>query len=289
MKRSIILSAFISSLTLSPNATSEGRIQNCEGFLPENSRHIPDDQIQAQGIKQKEFNDILDRLERHYAKDFEARGAKLVIERRWTDGTVNAYASQEGNLWYISMYGGFARHPEITADGFALIACHETGHHLGGAPKYDGGDWASNEGQADYYATTKCLKRLFEKDDNEKILAGMKVDPTAVKRCEFEHRGKQDQLLCIRVAMAGASLAGAFADLSGGRPPKLDTPDQRKVSETNDSHPASQCRMDTYFQGSLCREGHWSSVSDIDYRIGYCADERTYSAGLRPRCWFAPQ
>ena len=37
----------------------------------------------------------------------------------------------------------------------------------------------SVEGQADYYATVKCLKRLFAQDDNQKVLDGMTLDPLA--------------------------------------------------------------------------------------------------------------
>jgi hypothetical protein len=187
------------------------------------------------------------------------------------------------------MFGGLARHPAITYDGFAAVACHETGHHLGGAPVFSGDDsWASVEGEADYYAMLKCLRRLFEKDDNRKILAGRKLDPLAVSTCKNEERSQQDEELCIRATMAGVSLAQVLASLEGGSVPRLSTPDPRRVTETYEDHPRAQCRLDTYFQASLCRANFHQDMDRSDYRVGACTDTHVYTRGLRPRCWFKP-
>lgn len=261
----------------------------CDGFLPKNDMYIPETADGAtRGISRAKFDEILNRIQTLYAPEFRGYGATLRIERRWSDGTVNAFADRRGRTWIISMFGGFARHPAMNYDGFASVACHEIGHHVGGAPLYSGDEWASNEGQSDYYATTKCMKRLFEKDDNQKILDGMTVDPLAVSSCNRQHAGKQDRLLCIRVAMAGANLAGVLQSLEGGRRPSLGTPDRTQVWQTKDEHPRAQCRMDTYFQGALCKVSPYSQVSEYDPATGYCFDPRTHTKGLRPRCWFAP-
>jgi len=71
------------------------------------------------------------------------------------------------------MFGGLARHETMTPDGFATVVCHELGHHLGGVPKkfsWFGNSWASNEGQADYFGIMKCLRKMFEHEDNVKIV-----------------------------------------------------------------------------------------------------------------------
>ena len=149
-----------SVLLLLGSVGSNSHVQHlCKGFLPENSMWIPDNRAMNKGLTELEFNQLLDRLQALYAPEFAQRGATFMIERNWADGTVNAYAYQDGNDWIISMFGGMARHPAMTYDGFAAIACHEVGHHMGGAPKYSRGDWASVEGQSDYYATAKSLKR----------------------------------------------------------------------------------------------------------------------------------
>ena len=73
--------------------------------------------------------------------------------------TVNANASQRGRTWIVNMYGGLARRPEITPDGFAMVLCHELGHHMGGFPFVSG--WAANEGQSDLFATLSCGRILL--------------------------------------------------------------------------------------------------------------------------------
>lgn len=263
-----------------------GRIQVCDGFFPKNTLSFPvTDDIQAMATTQTQFNEALNRLQREFAADVARAGGQLVIERKWSDGTVNAYAYQQAGKWIIAMFGGLARHPKITADGFTAVACHELGHHIGGAPR---DAWASVEGEADYYSTLKCLRRLWRSDDNAKIIAGRTLDPNAVKQCEAEHRGRQDQLLCIRGAMAGLNLAAVLASLNGVAAPKTTTPDPRRVWRISEDHPAPQCRLDTYFQGALCRVPYSQARSNTSYRTGACADERTYARGLRPRCWFNP-
>lgn len=264
----------------------------CRGFLPENTMNFPvrDDVrgVAASGISKVQFDGVLDKVNAEYASEIASLGARFKIERKWQDGTANAYAYQDGGTYFIAMYGGLARHPAMTVDGFVTVACHEVGHHLGGAPKMttDENPWASMEGQSDYYATLKCLRRIFRRDDNAKILAGMKLDPHAVSRCKAQRLGAQDETICIRGAMAGASLATVFSLMGKEKTPRLSTPDPSTVLKTYEDHPRAQCRMDTYLQGALCRTPYSARLSDTDYRDGTCDDGGPYSEGKRPRCWF---
>ncbi len=267
----------------------------CEGFLPDNDMSIPLGLSQTTGgLTEQDFNDVLDQIEALYQPEVAAHGGNLAIIRHWEDSTVNASAMRMGKSWQINMFGGLARHPAVTKDGFALVACHEMGHHLGGAPKVSGfmrtsSKWASNEGASDYYATLKCLRRLFEKDDNEKIVADMDVDATVAQACEAEHGRRLDQLLCIRGAMAGMSVSGMFNDLTKNRKSvSFTTPDTSQVRKTSNKHPAAQCRLDTYFAGAVCKVSTTEALSDQDYRPGSCADASIHARGLRPRCWFKP-
>ena len=61
----------------------------------------------------------------------------LKIEKKWSSATVTAgtYRDIRNKQWIINLYGGLARHPLITEDAYALVICHEIGHHIGGAPK----------------------------------------------------------------------------------------------------------------------------------------------------------
>ena len=229
-------------------------------------------------------------------------GGNLKVVRKWSDGTVNAYAQQQGNTWMVSMFGGLARHSTVTEDGFALVVCHEIGHHIGGAPKKGGSagggwwggssggtSWASNEGQSDYFATLKCLRKVFLNDDNAGIIAKMNVPSFVTDKCQKSTRGnKDDAAICVRAAMAGKSVSDLFSALSKTPETKFDKPDSKVVSSTNDSHPAAQCRLDTYFQGALCEVGMNEPVSQSDEVKGTCHGSLGHTSGLRPLCWFKP-
>lgn len=257
----------------------------CDGFLPENNLSIPVGDVNALGISEAEFNAVLDRVEAVYAPIVASKGGKLVVERKWADATVNAYAFQRGSNFHIAMFGGLARHQTVTADGFALVACHEIGHHIGGFPKKS---WATNEGGADYYANLKCLRRVFEG------ASAAEIDPIAKSNCArvFAQPGDQDgRALCERNAMAGLSIAQLFTALRPNTPaPKFDTPDPGVVARTNDNHPAAQCRLDTYYSGSLCAASLSQDVSNSSPVAGSCTAKEGYVVGLRPACWYkAPE
>ncbi len=269
----------------------------CEGFLPANDMKIPVGDHSHFGIRnnggitEAQYNQIMDRIQALYGDVVKQRGGNLVINRLWNDSTVNSSAEQQGSNWIINMYGGIARHPDITFEGEALVACHEMGHHLGGAPKIQsifGGAWATNEGGADYFATIKCLKLFFASDDNAAILAGMTIDPLVQSKCTAQFSNPTDQNLCLRISKSSESVSYLFQDLSKeSTRPQFSTPDQTKVSKTNDDHPATQCRMDTYFAGSICPVAVTVPNSDTDFKAGSCV-EGTDPAGFRPRCWFNP-
>jgi hypothetical protein len=154
----IVSSALILGSVHSYACTVDGK----EGFAPENKLNIPVSNNKS-GITEAQFHNMIDRVAAVYAPIITDMGAKLNVIRDWENGTVNAFASRSGDVWNVKMFGGLARHKTVTPDGFALVMCHEVGHHVGGAPKYGGGnDWASNEGQSDYFGTLKCLEKFLK-------------------------------------------------------------------------------------------------------------------------------
>ncbi len=267
------------------------------GILPENNLNIPVGLKSLEGgITEAQFNKVINRVAKLYSPVVRKLGGTLTFNRNWTDGTVNAYANREndtGNVWFVSMFGGLARHPQMNEDGFAVVVCHELGHHLGGAPrKTDPATgllrWAANEGQADYYATLKCLRNYFANQNNQKYLKTINV-PTAVSNsCESSFSNANEIATCERSAMAGLTLGNFFKALMNTAD-NLDfsTPDSRKVSVTFDAHPQPQCRLDTYFQGSLCDKSLQEDTSATDVNIGSCTARNGDTVGLRPACWYA--
>lgn len=264
----------------------------CEGFVEENDMKIHVNALQQGGLNEEQFNEVLDRFETHYRPVIEGLGARLDLRRRWSDPTVNASASRSGNTYIINMYGGLARHAAITADGFMIVACHEAGHHIGGAPKISGwwNSWASNEGQSDYFANLQCLRRVWSDEENRQWLeAQTDIDPFAQESCERVYNTQEEEILCIRSAMAGRSVSRLFQDLRNEETePRFDTPSDSEVSRTDDRHPATQCRMDTYFQGSLCPRDPDGDVDQEDPLVGTCNRSQGDQAGVRPRCWYKP-
>lgn len=289
--RGLILSGLIAVLS----APIVGSTTLCKGFLPENDMKIGVNDPAAGGLTNAEFNSVIDQLEAYYKPVVSGKGGTLKVNRLWDDATVNASATRswDGRTWEINMYGGLARHPAMNADGFMLVICHETGHHLGGAPKVPGffgiNDWASNEGESDYFASLRCLRYMFKDADNARFVATEQIPATVRTKCEQTYDTQAEENLCMRIGMAGNVTAMVFKDLKKlNVAPSFDTPDTTNVSKTSDDHPEPQCRLDTYFQGGLCRHDMNIALSDKDPRVGTCVDNANGNLGARPHCWFRP-
>ncbi len=272
-------------------------------FLPRNNLHLQDHRFASNGIDETKFNEIIDYVVKYFGPVVESHGAKLSVDKRWNDSTVNAYAEQNGNTWELHMFGGLARRPEITPDGFAMVVCHELGHHLAGYYFYGNGDWAAAEGESDYFATHVCAKVVWGKQAafNRKFLARHSIQASSA--CDTAYPNTDDRALCYRTVESGISLAKLLAALGNDPTPKVETPDPSKVSNTNTAHPEAQCRLDTYVNGALCsqffdkniipgkgRDGG-SNSSDAEKEAFHysCSNSGNFTVGLRPRCWFKPQ
>ncbi|MAX65561.1 MAG: hypothetical protein CME66_01350 [Halobacteriovoraceae bacterium] len=247
----------------------------------------------SNNMTEERFNAVIDKVVKVYEPIISSMGANLKVSRKWEDGTVNAYASRSGSTWNVAMFGGLARHKAITEDGFALVVCHEIGHHIGGAPKkstWFGTTWATNEGQADYFATLKCLRKAFRNENNAAIVKAMDVPAEVVNKCAEQFSEEADQLLCQRGSMAGLSTAKLFQDLrSSSKEPSFSTPDTKVVSRTDHNHPAYQCRLDTYFAGATCEINDSIDVDNEDEAVGVCYRDSGDTEGVRPLCWFKPE
>lgn len=303
MIKSMKMMAMVLGLTIAATAftcSEDGK----GGFVPENDLYISADQKSINGITEEEFNKAIDEVEQVYAPIVENLGGKLNIERNWTDGTVNAYASQSGKTWKVAMFGGLARHATITKDAMALVVCHEIGHHIGGAPKKGGStsgggwwggngggatSWASNEGQSDYFAVLKCLRKSWLNDNNAAIVKTLNAPKAVTDLCKKTYKkNKIDSALCIRTSMAGKSVSDLFSALGSSAETKFETPDTKIVTKTDDNHPKSQCRLDTYYQGSLCDINMNEDVSQNEEVKGTCHGSLGHTVGTRPLCWFKP-
>ena len=291
MKRAILTVAATAALSLTP-VTNACDSHGNSGIVEKNDLWISTDVKSTTGMTEEVFNEVLDRVGAIYEPILKGMGKKLQIIRKWEDGTVNAFAQQSGNTWKISMFGGLARHETVTPDGFAMVACHELGHHLGGLPKkggWFGTTWASNEGQSDYWGAMKCFRKYMELDDNINFMNGTVVPEFAVEKCDKSFSNAEDLAMCKRSSMAGMSLAGLFRALRNLTVPlAFNTPDTKKVSRTNHNHPEPQCRLDTYFAGAICDKDHYADVDNRDADKNLCSRAEGFTLEARPLCWYKP-
>jgi len=221
-------------------------------------------------------------------------GKKLIISGEWENDRVNAHATRDDdNNPVVKILGGMARHPEMSKDGLMLIICHEIGHQFGGAPKQFRGrssrrSWSSAEGQADYFAATKCLPKMFGNAEETKLTISM-ADEEAFEQA----RRKCKDDICVRIVLAGFSVGKVFASLkTGWEPPRIHEQDRYQVPMTEYKHPRPQCRLDTYVSGANCEADREKDFDNVDPRVGACfRAENGYddSRGARPRCWYHPE
>lgn len=256
-------------------------------FLPYKA-HIPVGSKTLGGLNERQFHNVIDKVERTYIPKFKTQGRTLKINRKWSESEVNANAQKIGSVSVINVFGGIARHHRMTEDGLTLVICHEIGHHLGGAPKKNQLTLEdSNEGQADYFASLKCLREVFLRDDNASLVKFMRVPQIVTKNCQKVYKTSSEVSLCQRVSMAGKSVANLFADRME-QLPEFEYASTWVALETYDGYPSPQCRLDTYFQGALCDRPLEEKLSDFDPSIGTCHPRYGDQIGMRPLCWFKP-
>jgi hypothetical protein len=254
--------------------------------FPKNDFKFFKENKSIEGISEQEFSVLLSRAERAMSplvKDL--TGKKLIVNNKWSDPTVDANATRDENLNpVININGGLARHPQMTRDGLLLLICHEVGHHLGGAPKSFRGNttvrgWSSAEGEADYFAVTKCLPRVFQ-DGLETKNLDFEIDTLNMKNAF--NKCKDDQ--CARIILAGKAVSDVFASIKKGtNATNILINDTTVVDKTFYMHPNPQCRLDTYIAGARCDVSIEIPFDNNDPKIGACVAN---TIGARPTCWY---
>jgi hypothetical protein len=251
-----------------------------KSFLPENNYAETKHYYAAGAVTEQDFEDVMEAIRTIYEPIFSSFGATLNVYGDWNDETVNAYADQDGTNWNVNFFGGLAKHPFMTREGFAMVACHEIGHHIAGYPFY-AGQWASNEGNSDFYATAACAKMIF--DENSPLVYQWDLMKKKPKPTPTPAPGGNCSTSVCKIAMdAGLSLGKVLAELNGEAEPSYETPDKTKVKKTSDAHPKAQCRVDTYKIGAYCTKT-WNNVK-IPKNL---AEMSANSCPERPSCWYA--
>lgn len=259
-------------------------------FLPDNNLHLQDNIEFSGDVTEAVFNEVIDKAEKLFVPIAASHGGKLKIKREWDESTVNASANRVMGSWFVNMFGGLARRPEITRDGFTMVLCHELGHHLAGFPFRIPSSWGANEGQSDYHAALACSRLMWQDEETENARFRDIVHATAKNLCDERNDTEADQNLCYRQMMAGYSTASLVATLLHTEI-SFDSRDTNEVKRTSSAHPGAQCRLDTFVAGTLCKSKFDYSMipaKEVDSNKFACLDSSGDPLTVRPRCWFAP-
>lgn len=188
---------------------------------------------------------------------------------------------------------GFVKSPRLTPDGYRFGLCHEIGHLFGGLPHRaapegwegplddSGRMLLSSEGQADYYASRICFRRLVEGEDHARALGERVVPPSLKQECdEAWGRDSIDSLVCQRAALGGFDMLRLVFDFKIS----FEARDPDVVEKTLDIYPSRQCRLDTARAGALCLTAAPLDLAGKELSSFGCAAGKV----ARPACWFKP-
>jgi len=247
----LLVGVFVSGVSLA------GILESGEtrSFMPDNNLHLEDFLTDSSNVSESQFNRIIEIGKEIYQPYADEKDESLVINNKWDDPTVNANCRRFWGKVTINMFGGLARRPEVSPSAFALVLCHELGHAYGGTPFLRKSSQMSAEGQADYFGSSDCLKKVIEVLEDEF---------PEYETTEFTEEACDGDAVCLRGLHAGQGLGSLLASFRQTDEPNYETPDPLVVKKTQLSYPDTiQCRLDTYLAGAL----------DLD----------------RPACWFKPE
>ncbi len=177
----------------------------------------------------------------------------------WETPYLSAWAHDNGTSLTVNYWGGYARVNGTTELSFALTACHEMGHLVGGEPTHTHRSpqpMMSAEGQADYFAARECLKNYL---NHFNLRYEVHLDPKVASMCHTKFKESSSQIdnklneeLCYQVIQAGIDISHVFAHLARTSVPDPLIPSEQIVKETLfNGYPSIQCRLDTYISGAL--------------------------------------
>jgi hypothetical protein len=244
---------------------------------------------------QVDFQGIIDQAMSIYVPYMAKQGVELRFQQDHQHMIVAYVKRDDETHATLVVDDGYYTNPKVTEDGFRFVVCHELGHIVGAAPHmeapamYDGvvdknGDLLiSAEGQADYFAASKCMRQVLADQDNIAYNLVHGVPPVVAAKCDQTYPDKQDSALCQRTMEAGKNFLDSFAR---SFPSSFDTydPSEPPYSLLGE-HPEAQCRLDTVVAGALCPISKDAPVDPYDPTVGACTS-RNFPLGARPRCWF---
>ena len=186
--------------------------------------------------------------------------AILELKELWHDfgGAFKVDSAQKPmgeHRFVITLTGKIPHNPHMNADGYAIVACHEIGHIVGGSPYQNRSltMWSAVEGQADYYATNECMWHYVKRTKNDTPFPKKLLDEQSTGLCHAFYAHNQEKLEgCLRIISGILAFKDYFnSTTSYANPVSLALYDPKVVNETLNKYPSNQCRIDTMIAGLL--------------------------------------
>jgi hypothetical protein len=164
----------------------------------------------------------------------------------------------------LTLTGNIPNFASMNIAGYALVACHELGHIMGGEPRQRTALdlWSSVEGQADYFATNTCMWRYVKTLPLPELIKDL--DDKTIDRCYEKFGSEIDRAHdCLKILAGIDAMAKYFnSNAKNKTNVSINNQDLSSVDRTMQKYPSLQCRVDTWMAGMF--------------------DEP------RPRCWYKP-
>lgn len=191
-------------------------------------------------------------------KMVELQSMPVIPAADWEKPYFTAYTVENEKVLTIGFWGGMARIPGMNDEAVALITCHEVGHVIGGEPRFKLPLYQilSSEGQADYYATSVCLKNYFASEPDTLKILNESHDPHMLDLCEKRYQSPLQRAICLRslIGIEGMRNLLLYMKPEEGSA-SWDQKAEHQVPDTlYDQYPTNQCRLDTLIAGTLSEE-----------------------------------
>ncbi|PIK16139.1 hypothetical protein [Halobacteriovorax sp. JY17] len=221
-------------------------------------------------IDEVEFQQIPKNVLEVMTSEISDSGLSISLNLNWESNTTNAGANRSDNTGVINLYGGYARLNVVTKESFALTICHELGHLISKGYKVMPTLKYAAESEADYFATSICLRKYFQKFPTNRIA-------TDWQRDKCKETSPSTLSLCTDLLIASRDTLKVDQELTPREKwedyTKLDTT-QTERTLFNDYSKVS-CRYTSYVHGalSLSRPSCWlhpdSKISRDVYELDY--------------------
>ncbi len=208
---------------------------------------LPVDSPEARGLSEIQYYKVLSNFFAQYVNLVQDKtGKPFEVKFDWHNNYFGAFAELRENKYSISLWGGMARAEGMTEEVAYTILCHELGHILGGDPKQTikYSDWASIEGQSDFFATKRCMPHLLKsiKMKTSSISSYAKEICKGNKECEtIASASYLTNLFFIKWSYK-KNIEVSFE--------KIFIPEA--IDLNLNTYPTEQCRLETMLRGAEC-------------------------------------